>query len=207
VSPALSVALPGALGWLIGALVGALHAGADASLLAQQPQRQQQPPALPPLPPPPPPAAVRVRSATVLSVRNGQELRVQMAGAELPRRVRLVCVQAPRPSQVPWAEQARRQLREALPAGGEVSLELRGRDEHNRELALVRRNGRDVTIPLLESGALFHNDGIGGSCANLSYRAVEGMARGRAVGVWSVPGGIERPWLLLQRQPDPSDEP
>jgi micrococcal nuclease len=207
VSAALPVALPGALGWLISSLVGALHPGADASLLAQRQQRPPPLPALPPLPPPPPPAAARVRSATVLSVRNGQELRVVMAGAELPRRVRLACVQAPRPSQIPWAEQARSQLREALPAGSEVSLELRGRDDHNRELALVRRNGRDVTIPLLESGALFHNDGIGGSCANLSYRAVEGMARGRAVGVWSVPGGIERPWLLLLRQADPSDEP
>lgn len=199
---ALPVALPGALGWLISALVGALNPGAYAALLAQQ-----QPPPLPLLPPPPPPTAVRVRSATVLSVRNGQELRVQMAGTELPRRVRLACVQAPRPSQVPWAQQAGKQLREALPAGSEVSLELRGLDDHNRELALVRRNGRDVAIPLLESGAIFHYDRIGGSCANLSYRAVEEVARGRAAGVWSVPGGIERPWLLLLRQPDPGDEP
>jgi endonuclease YncB( thermonuclease family) len=148
-----------------------------------------------------------VRSATVLSVRNGQELRVQMAGSELPRRVRLACVQAPRPSQVPWASLAQRQLRQALPVGSEVSLELRGIDDFNREVALVRRNGRDVAIPLLESGAVFHFEATSGGCVNLSYRAVEGTARTRAVGVWSVPGGIERPWLLLQREPDQNDEP
>jgi endonuclease YncB( thermonuclease family) len=163
----------------------------------------QTPPPLPALPT----GLVRVRSATVLSVRNGQELRVQMAGSELPRRVRLACVQAPRPGQVPWAGQAQRQLRQALPAGSEVSLELRGIDDFNREVALVRRNGRDVAIPLLESGAVFHYGATSGGCVNLSYRAVEGTARSRAVGVWSVPGGIERPWLLLQREPDRNEEP
>jgi micrococcal nuclease len=176
------VSLPVVLGWLL---------------------TQAPPPPLPPLPP----SRILVRSATVLSVRNGQELRVQMAGSDLPRRVRLACVQAPRPGQLPWAAQAQRQLNEALPAGSAVSLELRGLDDFNRTVALVRRKGRDVAIPLLESGAVFHYEGTAGSCANLSYRAVEGMARGRAVGVWSVPGGIERPWLVLQRQPDRSDEP
>lgn len=179
------VALPGALSWLISGML------------------VQLPPPLPALPT----GVGRVRTATVLSVRNGQELRVQMAGSELPQRVRLACVQAPRPGQVPWASLAQRQLRQALPVGSEVSLELRGIDDFNREVALVRRNGRDVAIPLLESGAVFHFEATSGGCVNLSYRAVEGTARTRAVGVWSVPGGIERPWLLLQREPDQNDEP
>jgi micrococcal nuclease len=184
-APSVPVALPGALSWLI------------SGMIAQSP----------PLPPGLPAGLGRVRSGTVLSVRNGQELRVQMAGAELPRRVRLACVQAPRPGQVPWAGKAQQQLRQTLPIGSEVSLELRGLDDFNREVALVRRHGRDVAIPLLESGAVFHYDATTGGCANLSYRAVERRARSRAVGVWSVPGGIERPWLLLLRVPDPNDEP
>lgn len=170
------------------------------------------PPPLPPLPAPPAgpaptPAIQRVRPARVLSVRNGQELRVQIAGTDLPRRVRLACLQAPRPGQVPWAQTAQRRLRALLPVGSEVSLELRGRDVFNREVALVRRNGRDMALPLLEEGAVFFFDGLPGGCNELNYRAVEGLARRRALGIWSVPGGIERPWSWLEREGDPSAEP
>lgn len=170
------------------------------------------PPPLPPLPgsparPAPSPALQRVRPARVLSVRNGQELRVQIAGNELPRRVRLACLQAPRPGQVPWYQEAQRRLSSLLPVGSEVSLELRGRDVFNREIALVRRNGRDVAVPLLEEGAVFRFDGLPGGCDDLNYKAVEGLARRRALGVWSVPGGIERPWTWVEREGDPSAEP
>ncbi len=172
------------------------------------------PPALPPLPapapsppPPPAPALQRVRPARVISVRNGQELRVLIAGSDLPRRVRLACLQAPRPGQVPWAQTAQRRLRALLPVGSEVSLELRGRDVFNREVALVRRNGRDVALPLLEEGAVFRFDGLPGGCNDLNYRAVEGLARRRGLGIWSVPGGIERPWSWLEREGDPTAEP
>lgn len=169
------------------------------------------PPPLPPLPAPapeaPPLTQRRVRPARVLSVRNGQELRVQIAGSDLPRRVRLACLQAPRPGQVPWAQTAQRRLRALLPVGSEVSLELRGRDVFNREVALVRRNGRDVALPLLEEGAVFRFDGLPGGCNDLNYKAVEGLARRRGLGVWSVPGGIERPWSWVEREGDPSAEP
>lgn len=175
------------------------------------------PPPLPPLTPLPPlntpaPApepipAQRVRAARVLSVRNGQELRVQLAGIDLPRRVRLACLQAPRPGQVPWAQLAQRRLSSLAPVGSEVSLELRGRDVFNREVALVRRNGRDVAIPLLEEGAVFRYDGLPGGCDDLNYQALEGLARRRGLGIWGRPGGIERPWLLLEQAGDPSAEP
>ena len=148
-----------------------------------------------------------MRPGRVLSVRNGQELRVLIAGTDLPRRVRLACLQAPRPGQLPWAQTAQRRLRALLPVGSEVSLELRGRDVFNREVALVRRNGRVVALPLLEEGAVFFFDGLPGGCNNLNYRAVEGLARRRALGIWSVPGGIERPWSWVEREGDPSAEP
>ncbi|MFN9620842.1 MAG: thermonuclease family protein [Synechococcaceae cyanobacterium] len=148
-----------------------------------------------------------MRAARVLSVRNGQELRVQIAGNELPRRVRLACLQAPRPGQVPWYQEAQRRLSSLLPVGSEVSLELRGRDVFNREVALVRRNGRDVAIPLLEEGAVFRYDGLPGGCEDLNYQALEGLARRRGLGIWGPQGGIERPWVLLEQAGDPSAEP
>ena len=153
------------------------------------------------------PVGQRVRPARVVSVRNGQELRVLMAGSDLPRRVRLACLQAPRPGQMPWSQTAQQRLRSLLPVGSEVSLELRGRDVFNREIALVRRNGRDVALPLLEEGAVFRFDGLPGGCDDLNYRAVEGLARRRGAGIWSVPGGLERPWTRLEREGDPSAEP
>jgi micrococcal nuclease len=141
----------------------------------------------------------------VLHVPNGQELLVRVNGEE--RRVRLACVQAPRPEQQPWARQARTDLLALSPSGSPVSVELRGRDVFAREVAVVRRNGQDLAAALLRRGALFRFDGYLGLCHDLGYEALEAQARQRRLGVWSTPGGIERPWDLLQRQGDTTAEP
>ena len=107
------------------------------------------------------------RAATVGGVRNGQELEVEANGSS--RRVRLACLQAPRPQQQPWARQARLQLQGQLKPGASVSVELRARDVFGREVAVVRRNGEDVGLALLRSGAVFAYDGYLGRCDDLGY--------------------------------------
>jgi micrococcal nuclease len=149
--------------------------------------------------------AAPTRPATVLSLRNGQELRVHTTAGN--RRVRLACLQAPRPEQQPWAERARQQLAAALPPGSAVEVELRARDVFGREVAVVRRDGTDVALELLRSGAVFFFDGYLGNCADLPYPMLEAEARRQRLGVWSRGEGIERPWNVLQRQRNPDAEP
>jgi len=143
--------------------------------------------------------------ATVLKVENGQVLRVRIGTEE--RRVRLACVQAPRSSQDPWAWQASQALQRLLPLGGPVEIGLRARDVFGRLVGVVRHNGRDVAPSLLRQGALFAFDGYLGQCADLHYARSEAQAREARRGVWSVKGGIERPWDLSARQGDSGEEP
>ncbi|MCP9848751.1 thermonuclease family protein [Cyanobium sp. Morenito 9A2] len=137
-------------------------------------------------------------SGIVLKVENGQVLRVRIGNQE--RRVRLACVQAPRPAQEPWSWQASEALQRSVPLGSPVEIDLRARDVFGRLVAVVRLNGRDVASPSLRQGVLFAYDGYLGQCGDLAYPRLEGEARQWKRGVWSVEGGIERPWNLLARQ-------
>jgi len=142
-------------------------------------------------------------TATVLGVESGDVLRVRLA--DRPRRIRLACVDAPEPLQQPWAGEARQALERALPVGTAVTVELRARDVYDRIVAVVRRGGDDVAAGQLRAGRVFLLEGYLGRCDDLPYRSIEQEARNRALGVWEVPGGLERPWDLRNRLDDPGE--
>ncbi len=148
--------------------------------------------------------ASTTEAATVLGVESGDVLQVRLG--QRTRRIRLACVDAPEPVQQPWAAEARQALERALPVGSAVSIELRARDVYDRIVAVVRLRGEDVAAGLLGSGRVFVLEGYLGRCDDLPYRALEDGARGRGLGVWEVPGGLERPWDLRDRQ-DETGEP
>ena len=77
---------------------------------------------------------------------------------------------------------------------------MRARDVYDRIVAVVRREGKDVSPPLLQNGFLFVHDGYLGRCDDLPYAAAEAQARQKQLGVWAEPGGIQRPWDLRQEQ-------
>lgn len=136
------------------------------------------------------------RNVTVLTVNNGQEILVDLAGEG--RAVRLACIQAPLAEQKPWSERATAQLRRSLQPGSVVALELRARDVYGRVVARLLKNGADVAAPLLQQGAVFAYDGYLGQCNDLDYDRFERNAKAAQRGVWSVKGGIERPWNLIE---------
>ena len=70
------------------------------------------------------------QTVTVLRVNNGQEVLVEMNGTGLS--VGLSCLQAPRPSQQPWAQQATEALQQQLPKGSELIFEFRAGDLYGR---------------------------------------------------------------------------
>ena len=94
------------------------------------------------------PAEVQSRSvrATVLSIGDGDTIRVRQAGRDLT--VRLACIDAPETAQSPWGQQARRYLQQRLPIGREVTLEVKTTDRYGRTVAegtvaeLMRRTGQ-----------------------------------------------------------------
>lgn len=66
--------------------------------------------------------------ATVLSIGDGDTIRVRQAGKALT--VRLACIDAPETAQSPYGQQARTYLQQRLPIGREVSLNLKTTDRY-----------------------------------------------------------------------------
>ena len=129
--------------------------------------------------------------ATVLSIGDGDTIRVRQAGKALT--VRLACIDAPETAQSPYGQQARTYLQQRLPIGRDVSLNIKTTDRYGRSVAEVF-SGVNINLALVEDGQAFaYRQYLGGCDAKAYLEAVERASRaGR--GVWQVPGGITRPW-------------
>jgi endonuclease YncB( thermonuclease family) len=139
------------------------------------------------------PAEVQSRSvrATVLSIGDGDTIRVRQAGRALT--VRLACIDAPETAQSPWGQQARRYLQQRLPIGREVTLEVKTTDRYGRTVAEVI-NAINLNLVMVEDGQAFAYRQYLGGCNAKEYLDAEVRASRHRYGVWQVEGGITRPW-------------
>lgn len=131
-------------------------------------------------------------AATVLSVGDGDTLRVNDGGRRLT--IRLACIDAPETAQQPYGAAARQRLQELAPVGSAVTLRVVDTDRYGRTVAEVLRNGRAVNLTLVRSGAAFAYRQYLAKCDQSAYLGAEAAAQRERVGVWAVPGGIQRPW-------------
>ena len=129
--------------------------------------------------------------ATVLSIGDGDTIRVRQAGKALT--VRLACIDAPETAQSPYGQQARTYLQQHLPIGREVSLNIKTTDRYGRSVAEVISD-ININLSLVEDGQAFaYRQYLSGCDAKAYLEAEERPSRAR-LGVWQVPGGITRPW-------------
>jgi endonuclease YncB( thermonuclease family) len=145
------------------------------------------------------PGQVSRTTATVLSVGDGDTVRVRAAGREVT--VRLACIDAPELRQVPYGVDARQRLRTLLPIGSSVEMRSKATDRYGRRVAELLRSGRNLNQELVGSGAAFVYWQYIAGCDRQTYGRLETEARLRGRGVWSVPGGITRPWDFRRGQP------
>jgi len=129
--------------------------------------------------------------ATVLSIGDGDTIRVRQAGKALT--VRLACIDAPETAQSPYGQQARTYLQQRLPIGREVSLNIKTTDRYGRSVAEIF-SGVNINLALVEDGQAFAYRQYLSGCDTKSYLEAEERASRRRLGVWQVPGGITRPW-------------
>ena len=130
-------------------------------------------------------------SATVLSIGDGDTIRVRQADKAIT--VRLACVDAPETAQSPYGQQSRNYLQQRLPIGREVSLNVTTTDRYGRTVAEVF-SGVNINLALVEDGQAFAYRQYLSSCSEQKYLEAETKANRRRIGVWHVPGGITRPW-------------
>jgi endonuclease YncB( thermonuclease family) len=131
-------------------------------------------------------------TASVLSIGDGDTLRLRTAAG--PITVRLACIDAPESDQVPHGPAARRDLQELLPPGTTVWIRRQSVDRYGRSVAELIRDGRIVNQLLVASGSAFVYRSYSAACDRNTYARLELEARQRRRGVWANGDGITRPW-------------
>ena len=131
-------------------------------------------------------------AATVLSVGDGDTLRVVDDGKRLT--IRMACIDAPETAQGPYGAASRQRLQELAPVGSVVTLRPQTIDKYGRTVAEVFRISQSVNLAMVSSGQAFAYRKYLAACDGSAYLGAEAAAQRQRVGVWAVPGGIQRPW-------------
>ena len=129
----------------------------------------------------------------VLSIGDGDTIRVSSPSGANKTTVRLACIDAPETSQVLGID-ARQALQEQLPIGTEVGLRTKATDRYGRTVAEVLKGTNNINQALVAAGAAFVYWQYIDGCDRETYARLENEARSKSLGVWAVPGGIQRPW-------------
>jgi micrococcal nuclease len=136
--------------------------------------------------------ALPAQAATVVSIGDGDTLRVVERGKRLT--IRLACIDAPEMAQDPFGSQSRSLLASLAPVGSEVSLRVVDIDRYRRTVAEISRGGQNVNLRMVRRGQAFAYRQYLSNCDPTAYLGAERGAEVDRLGVWSVPGGIKRPW-------------
>jgi len=136
-------------------------------------------------------ALAETSRATVLSIGDGDTIRVQQGTKKLT--VRLACIDAPEMAQAPYGQQARNYLQQRLAMGREVTLKTQTIDKYGRSVAEVISD-INLNLALVEDGLAFAYRKYLGQCNAKEYLDAEYRASRHRYGVWQQEGGITRPW-------------
>lgn len=138
--------------------------------------------------------AVAAAEFKVLSVGDGDTIRVNSPSGTNKTTVRLACIDAPETSQAPYGNDAHQALQNELAIGTEVSLRIKTIDRYGRTVAEVLKGTTNINQSLVQSGVAFVYWQYIESCDRETYSRLENEARFKSLGVWAMPGGIQRPW-------------
>ena len=130
-------------------------------------------------------------ASTVLSVGDGDTITITNGAKKT--KVRLACIDAPETSQTPYGMEARKALQVLLPVGSQVTLNSKATDRYGRSVAEVLKGSTNINQTLVRSGNAFVYWQYISGCDRQTYSRLENDARLKGAGVWSVPGGIQRP--------------
>ena len=135
---------------------------------------------------------VQAKSAEVLSVGDGDTITVTKRGDRI--KVRLACIDSPETSQRPYGVRSRNALKAMLPIGTSVTLKTKAKDRYGRTVAEIYEGGRNLNQALVGQGQAFVYWQYIQGCDRGAYWRLEQDAKLKRLGVWSVPGGIQKPW-------------
>lgn len=143
------------------------------------------------------PGIPRPATATVVSVGDGDTLRVDRAGRRLT--IRLACIDAPESAQ-PGGAESTAYLRQLLPAGQMVGVRQVDIDFFGRTVAELYRNGASVSVAMVQAGhAVVYPRYLDGCpMSRVALLAAEAEAKAARRNFWSQPNP-EMPWDWRRR--------
>ena len=136
----------------------------------------------------------QILAAEVISVGDGDTITVTHENKRI--KIRLACIDAPETAQMPFGNAARQRLLKLLPAATEVSIKSKAVDRYGRTVAEVFKGNTNINQKMVATGDAFIYWQYISGCDRQTYSRLENNARLNSLGVWSVGGGIQRPWLF-----------
>ena len=134
----------------------------------------------------------RASQSVVISIGDGDTITVKEQGVKV--RVRLACIDAPETAQKPYGLQARETLKQLTPVGQTVTLRTVAVDRYSRTVAEIFVGSKNVNLALVRQGNAFAYRDYLQNCNRELYLGAEREAEAKRLGVWQVPGGVQRPW-------------
>ena len=132
--------------------------------------------------------------ATVVSVGDGDTLRIRQSGGQAAT-IRLACVDAPERAQSPWGQQSTSRLKQLLPPGTAVQIRTITRDRYDRTVAELYVSGQSINLRMVKDGqAAVYRQYLNGCTATKDqYLQAEAQAKKQRLGFWSQQSPV-MPW-------------
>jgi endonuclease YncB( thermonuclease family) len=137
------------------------------------------------------------------SVHDGDTFRAIAGGEEI--RVRLSCLDAPELKQA-HGKESRSYLRQLLPDGAPIRLQVSDKDRYGRQVAevfVVKGPGQEIAVngEMIAKGQAFFYPQYRKACPKSAerYEQLEQMAQKKRLGVWK-DGQVIKPWNWRKQQ-------
>jgi len=130
-------------------------------------------------------AIAQITPATVVSVGDGDTLRIRQSAQVAT--IRLACIDSPERAQSPWGQQSTSMLKQLLPQGRAVQVQEITRDRYGRTVAELYVGKRSVNLQMVQEGqAVVYRQYLQGCAATKDqYLQAEAQARQKRLGFWN----------------------
>jgi micrococcal nuclease len=138
-------------------------------------------------------AIAQALTGTIVSVGDGDTIRVKTSEQTLT--VRLACIDAAEMSQRPYGEAAAIRLKQLLPVGQAISLQVTDTDRYRRSVAKVFKDGISINTAMVQEGQAAVYRPYLSACPELRDRllSAEASAKSQRLGLWAQANPV-MPW-------------
>jgi micrococcal nuclease len=140
-----------------------------------------------------PAIAAQTITGTIVSVGDGDTIRLRTTDKTLT--VRLSCIDSPELKQQPYGQATANRLKQLLPVGQSVTLQVVDTDRYGRSVAKVYVGDTSINLALVQEGqAVVYRQYLGG-CPELRDRllSAEASAKRQRLGLWAQTNPV-MPW-------------